>query len=211
MTSEYLIRLVVAAAIGSVIGAEREFRDKAAGLRTIMLICLGSCLFTIMGQELITPERGDPVRIASSIVSGVGFLGAGVIFRRGKQSTGITTAATIWCSAGIGMACGGGRFEIAAAAAVAVLLVLWVLPPLERIIDAQQESKTYELTTTIGAISIDELHGLFHDGGLHVIDCSHGRKKDLMLTKFDVIGKHDAHTAMSHSLIEAPWVHELAS
>lgn len=211
MTSEYLVRLAVAASIGAVIGAEREFRDKAAGLRTIMLICIGSCLFTIMGQELITPERGDPVRIASSIVSGVGFLGAGVIFRRGTQSTGITTAATIWCSAAMGMACGGGRFAIALSAAAGVLVVLWILPPLERVIDAQRESHTYELISALGAKSVDEMHELFADQNLLVIDCSHGKRDGAMVTRFEVIGKHAAHASMSQQLMDSDWMLEFSS
>lgn len=211
MTSEYLVRLAAAAAIGAAIGAEREYRDKAAGLRTIMLICIGSCLFTIMGQELIDPDRGDPVRIASAIVSGVGFLGAGVIFRRGKQATGITTAAAIWCSAGLGMSAGGGRFAIAFAAAAGILVVLWVLPPVERFIDARSEAKIYEMHTKLDEVTIDDLHQLFEQQGLHVINCSHGKRRDEMITHFEALGQHDAHTAMSHSLIDAPWVVELST
>ena len=191
MTSEYLVRLAVAAAIGALIGAEREFRDKAAGLRTIMLICIGSCLFTIMGQQLITPDRG--------------------IFRRGTQSTGITTAATIWCSAAMGMACGGGRFAIALAAAAGVLVVLWVLPPLERIIDAQREAHTYELVSVLGSKTVAEIHQVFADMDLLVIDCSHGKRDGAMVTRFEVIGKHDAHAAMSQMLIESDWTLEFSS
>ena len=211
MTSEYLVRLAVAATIGAVIGAEREYRDKAAGLRTIMLICIGSCLFTILGQELITEERGDPVRIASAIVSGVGFLGAGVIFRRGRQSTGITTAAPIWCAAGLGMACGGGRFAVAIAAGVGILIVLWVLPPLERIIDDQREAHTYHLRTELVAMSVDGIHQVFTDRGLKVIECSHGKEGQVMVTDLHAIGKHDAHTAISHELLEADWTVEFSS
>ena len=211
MFSEYLVRLAVAALIGALIGAEREYRDKAAGLRTIMLICIGSCLFTIMGQELITPERGDPVRIASSIVSGVGFLGAGVIFRRGKQSTGITTAATVWCSAALGMASGGGKFDIALAVTLGILIVLWVLPPLERFIDHQRESKQYELTTAIGEVTVEQLHQLFDDADLQVISCSHGKRDDELRSEFHVIGKHDRHTEISHVLIEAPYIRQYST
>lgn len=211
MTSEYLLRFAVAALLGAVLGAEREFRDKAAGLRTIMLICIGSCLFTIMGQELITPERGDPVRIASAIVSGVGFLGAGVIFRRGKQSTGITTAATIWCAAALGMACGGGQFSIALTVGALMIAILVVLPPLERLIDAQRESQSYHLKTRLGGISVAELHQLFTDANLKVIGCSHGKKGDVMITDFDVIGKHDAHAAIAHQLLDADFTNEFSS
>jgi len=211
MFSEYLVRLAVAALIGAVIGAEREFRDKAAGLRTIMLICIGSCLFTIMGQELITPDRGDPVRIASAIVSGVGFLGAGVIFRRGRQSTGITTAATVWCSAALGMASGGGKFDIALASTAGILVVLWVLPPLERFIDHQRESHRYEIKIGLHAASIDELHQLFDDSGVTVVDCVHAKRDGQLTSEFETIGKRHHHVAMAHKLIEAEWIDEVST
>lgn len=211
MTGEYLLRILVAAAIGAAIGTEREFRDKAAGLRTIMLIAIGSCFFTIMGQELITAERGDPTRIASALVSGVGFLGAGVIFRRGRRSTGITTAATIWCAAALGMGAGGGRFAITIASAAGILVVLWLLPPVERVIDNQRESKTYSIRTTLDAISVHELHELFDQNGLKVIDCRHGKKAGQLITELDTIGKHDCHTEMHQVLIDALWAEEFSS
>jgi len=208
MTSEYLLRLAIAAAIGAAIGAEREFRDKAAGLRTIMLICIGSCLFTIYGAELAR-DTTDPTRITSAIVSGVGFLGAGVIFRRGRQSTGITTAATIWCSAALGMGIGGGLFVLTVTAAAAILAVLWVLPPLERMIDHRQEVKSYQIRTTIGAVSIEDVHRAFDDVDLTVISCSHGKRDGLMVSEFEVVGQHDAHTAVTHELIAAPWTDQI--
>ncbi len=208
MVSEHLLRLLLAALIGAVIGAEREFRDKAAGLRTIILICIGSCLFTIFGAEL-SRETTDPTRITAAIVSGVGFLGAGVIFRRGRHSTGITTAAVIWCSAALGMGIGGGLYALTLAAAAGVLVVLWMLPPVERYIDATQETKTYDLRCAIDAISIEALHQTFEDAGLKVIDCSHGKRDGLVISEFEVVGKHDRHTALIHELIEAAWVEQV--
>jgi len=208
MTSEYLVRLAIAAAIGAVIGAEREFRDKAAGLRTIILICIGSCLFTIFGAELAR-DTTDPTRITSAIVSGVGFLGAGVIFRRGRHSTGITTAATIWCAAAMGMGIGGGLYVLTLTGAAGILAVLWVLPPLERLIDARQEVKTYELRTTIGDISIEAIHETFSEAGLKVVDCSHGKRDQMMVSEFEVVGHHDQHTLVIHDLIHAPWTNEV--
>lgn len=207
MTGDYLLRILVAALIGAAIGAEREYRDKAAGLRTIMLICIGASLFSIVGQELIgDTERGDPSRMSSAIVSGVGFLGAGVIFRRGNRSTGITTAATIWCAAALGLAAGTGRFAIALAVGGGILAVLWLLPPFERFIDHQRETKNYELTTALGDATIDDLHALFDEHQLKVIDCSHGKRDGNIKSEFLVIGRHDFHTAMTHSLVDADWI-----
>lgn len=211
MTSEYLLRIGLAAIVGALLGAEREFRDKAAGFRTIMLICIGACLFTVFSQELITPERGDPTRIASAIVSGVGFLGAGVIFRRGRQATGITTAATIWCAAALGLGLGGGLYTLSLVTGAGILAVLWVLPPVERLIDAQRETRVYAIHTAVGAVSIHDLHKVFEDHSLLVTACSHGKRKGMVITDITALGKHDAHATVIETLIDADWVDELSN
>ena len=122
------LRLIIAAIIGGIIGFQRERAHKAAGLRTHMLICVGSALFTvasIYGFGLI----GDPVRVAAGIVTGVGFLGAGAIIQRTSEGfvIGLTTAASIWAIAGIGMAVGLGMY-IAAAVTTMITLVILFLP-----------------------------------------------------------------------------------
>lgn len=208
MTGEYLLRLGLAAAVGIAIGAEREFRDKAAGLRTIILISIGACLFTIYGAEL-SRETTDPTRIPAGVVSGVGFLGAGVIFRRGRQSTGITTAASIWTAAALGMGIGGGLYAVSLAAAGAVLIVLWVLLPVERVIDNVQEVKIYELKTNLDTVSIGEIHDVFTDAGLKVVNCTHGKQDRVLDSEFEVLGSHEQHSGMVHALVEASWVSSL--
>ena len=102
---EIAMRLLISFGIGAAIGLEREYRSKAAGLRTMIMICLGSTIFTEISIHL---GGENPDRIAASIVSGVGFLGAGVIFKDGLTVTGITTATTIWISAALGTAVGAG-------------------------------------------------------------------------------------------------------
>ncbi len=129
---EAFYRLLIAGALGAVIGAEREWRARSAGLRTNMLITMGAALFTVMALEL-SPEGGDSSRITSQIVTGVGFIGAGAIFRdRGEEVVGLTTAATIWVNAAVGVAAGAGRYGLAALSTVVVLLVLTALIPLEK-------------------------------------------------------------------------------
>ena len=208
MTGEYLLRLALAAAVGIAIGAEREFRDKAAGLRTIILIAVGACLFTIFGAEQ-SRDTTDPTRIPAGVVSGVGFLGAGVIFRRGRQSTGITTAAAIWSAAALGMGIGGGLYVVSLAAAGIVLVVLWLLLPVERVIDHIQEVQIYELKTDLETVSIDEIHHVFNDAGLKVVNCRHGKQGDVLDSEFEVLGSHEQHTELVHELIEASWVSSL--
>jgi|SRR5690606_29817470 len=135
---EALLRLLVAAACGAAIGLEREWKGKQAGLRTTILICIGATLFTLLSLSLAEAAnvenaeiglgfRADPARIAAQIVSGIGFLGAGVILRARGQVVGLTTAATIWVVAAIGMAAGFGAYVLAIGTTA---LVLFVLVPL---------------------------------------------------------------------------------
>lgn len=108
-----LIKAVSSLIVGMMLGAERELKDKAAGFRTITLICLGSTLFTVLSYKLGGGESEDATRIASYVVSGIGFLGAGVIFKDGFSINGLTTASIIWIAAAIGMSIGFGQFYTA--------------------------------------------------------------------------------------------------
>jgi putative Mg2+ transporter-C (MgtC) family protein len=125
-----LLRLVVAAVLGGSIGLERELRERGAGLRTHLVVCVGAALFTLVsayGFEdffRATGTRIDPTRIAAQIVSGIGFLGAGAIIRQGLSVRGLTTAATLWLVAAIGMASGAGYYDAAVIATAGALLTL---------------------------------------------------------------------------------------
>jgi putative Mg2+ transporter-C (MgtC) family protein len=131
---ELLLKLGLALLIGTVVGAEREYKNKSAGLRTLILICLGSTLFTIISINV--GSEGETDRIASNIVTGIGFLGAGAIMREGLTVSGLTTASTIWVTAALGMAVGAGEYYLAISATVIVMAVLtvfgFVQPMLER-------------------------------------------------------------------------------
>jgi putative Mg2+ transporter-C (MgtC) family protein len=132
---ELVLRLVLAALLGATIGFERELRQKSAGLRTNTLIGLGAALFTLMSIELAGGESGaDPTRIAAQIVTGIGFLGAGAILRTGASVHGLTTAATVWVNAAVGVAAGGGRYVLAITATGITLVALLALTRLENLI-----------------------------------------------------------------------------
>ena len=130
-----MIRLLLAAGLGGVIGLEREYRRKTAGLRTNILIAVGSALFTIMSIELAKEPGTDPSRIAAQIVTGIGFLGAGAILRTRADVHGLTTAATIWVNAAIGIAAGAGEFLLASAATVVTLFVRTILEQVDKRIE----------------------------------------------------------------------------
>jgi putative Mg2+ transporter-C (MgtC) family protein len=132
--TELATRLLTAALLGAILGFEREMRQKTAGLRTNILIAVGSALFTLMSYELAQGANGDPGRVAAQIVTGIGFLGAGAIMRTDSGVQGLTTAATVWVNAAVGVAAGGGKYHLALIATAVTLAALLVLAPVERVI-----------------------------------------------------------------------------
>ena len=139
-----LIKLGIAILVGGIIGAEREYRDKAAGFRTLILITVGSTLLTLFSLRM------DPgftqTRIAANIVTGIGFLGAGAIIREHGRIGGLTTAATIWLSAALGMGIGAGEVNFVLISTSAIMVILMVFPRLEISIDHIRESRTHKIT-----------------------------------------------------------------
>lgn len=125
---QFVTRVACALAFGAVIGLERQWRQRMAGLRTNTLVCMGACIFVTLG--LTTPHEDSPTRIAAQVVSGIGFLGAGVIMRNGLNVSGLNTAATLWCAAAVGVLCGAGHFAMAATGAAGVVTANLLLRPL---------------------------------------------------------------------------------
>ena len=144
MEYELILRLFVALIFGAIIGFEREYRSKAAGFRTITIISLGSALFTICSFKLGAP--GNPDRIASNIITGMGFIGAGVIFKDGASVSGLTTAATIWIAAAMGMALGIGEYSIASITLVCASTVLFLFEKIQDWIDSFHQEKPYKIS-----------------------------------------------------------------
>lgn len=120
VTVESILGLIISIVFGAIIGFEREITHKPAGLRTHMLVCLGSCLFTIVSQEF----GMDPARVAAGIVTGIGFIGAGTIIAEQGKVVGITTASSLWVTAAIGLAIGLGNYLLAAVSTLLVFLIL---------------------------------------------------------------------------------------
>lgn len=125
----YVVRLALSVLIGGLIGIEREFEHKPAGLRTIILVCLGSTIFMLLGIEM---GGSDQARIMAGVITGIGFLGAGAIIRAKGEVYGMTTAATIWLVSGVGLALGAGYYFLATLATLSVLIVLRILGFIER-------------------------------------------------------------------------------
>jgi len=147
ITVAILSRLILAAFLGGIIGLEREIRRKSAGLRTNMFICIGSALFTVLSDELATKYgSGDHTRIAAQIISGIGFLGAGAIIRERGTVVGLTTAATIFSVASIGMAVGGGLYVTGIFACLLILLLLVAVGWLEDVFSLKTRQMVFRVT-----------------------------------------------------------------
>src|SRR3954462_4582460 len=158
--SETLLRLLAAAALGSLIGFERERLLWAAGIRTHMLVCVGACLFMIVSAYGFSTSLGahvvlDPSRVAAQVVSGIGFLGAGAILARGEVVRGLTTAASVWSVAAIGLSVGGGLYFAAVASTAVILLILAGVKPLEEVYRARNQSCRLAIEAEPGALTPD--------------------------------------------------------
>jgi len=156
---EILIRFLLAILWGSLVGAEREFRGKAAGFRTTIMISMGACFFANMSQVVGGPANPD--RIAANIVTGIGFLGAGVIFKTDNRINGVTTAATIWAVAAVGLGLGMGYYFASACGSLLILFVLAVLPKVELAIDTFHQSHELSVHFSISQDQTTQCEHLF--------------------------------------------------
>jgi putative Mg2+ transporter-C (MgtC) family protein len=210
--TEDILKLLLALALGGMIGIEREMRDKAAGFRTLMFICSGATLFTIFSVRFsqfgATDLGGDPARIAAQIVSGIGFLGAGVILREHGEIRGLTTASTIWLVAAIGMGVGGGQYLFSVAATGIILLALWIFPSLERMMGTISQVRTYRVTTQTNREKYQALSDQFDKYGLHVISSRRVRHEDKMICYWIVAGRPRSHEVVIDALFEDPEIIE---
>ncbi|MCW5620605.1 MAG: MgtC/SapB family protein [Burkholderiales bacterium] len=174
-THEILLRLLVATLLGSVVGIERERRSAwAAGLRTHMLVCVGAALFMITScigfTDVLSGDHVtlDPSRVAAQVASGIGFLGAGTIILRRRMVHGLTTAASIWSVAAVGLAAGGGLYVAASSATGIMVTILAGLRPLERRLFAQAKAQTLTLEVSPWSDAVPRLRQLCQSNGVTI-------------------------------------------
>ncbi|MCO6148291.1 MgtC/SapB family protein [Flavobacterium sp. NRK1] len=187
--TEIVLRLALAAIFGAAIGLERERKDWAAGMRTHMMVAMGSALIMLVSSFGFNDIVGesyaelDPSRVAAQIVSGIGFIGAGtILFRKPATILGLTTASGLWTVAGIGMATGGGMYFAASAATVFSLIILWALHPLQKKISNKFHQKLLIIHTKGDTNPRKIINRLLEDKDLDFANFSITRqKKDLML------------------------------
>ncbi|WP_118951701.1 MgtC/SapB family protein [Taibaiella helva] len=204
--SEDIKHILLALLIGALIGAEREYRSKSAGLRTMILVSLGACLFTILSIRI--GNSSSPDRIAANIITGIGFLGAGVIFKDESRVTGITTATTIWMVAALGMAIGSGHYQAAFVGTVAVLIVLAFLAPLQSVFERFNRSRHYRIVCPYRNSSLSKYEELFRK---HKLKASRGRQSrsgGLIEGNWEVQGPDRNHEKVIQQLLKDPDIHE---
>jgi putative Mg2+ transporter-C (MgtC) family protein len=170
------VRLVVAALFGGLIGFEREAHSQAAGLRTHMVVAVGSALLMILSIKVAGPGN-DPGRIAAQVVSGIGFLGAGAILRYGMSIKGLTTAACLWTAAGIGLACGAGLWREAGAATVIVLITILVFSYLERALTLGRKVTRFTVLAADRPDLVSRAEQALEDAGVSVQQVGISRNK----------------------------------
>ena len=204
-----LLSLFVALTLGAFIGLERELSDKAAGLRTNILICVGSCLFAILSRALAASTGTDITRIAAQIVSGIGFLGAGAIMRDGEQVTGLTTAATIWVVAAIGVTVGFGFYGLAAATAVMTLIVQGVVPHLDTMIDELRQRYTFKITSDLNDEGLEEIKTIFRNADVKVLRRKLMKRSNLYYSEWYVAGPRLEQKNVVRLLLDNKRVREL--
>lgn len=204
ITPDDLIKLAVAMLIGSAIGLEREIHNKSAGLRTIILICVGATLIT-----LISLRFGDS-RIAANIISGVGFLGAGVIMREEGRVRGLTTASTIWVSAALGLTVGYGEYVVAGVFGITVIVVLWLFTWLDNLIDqAAAEPRTYDVVHVDRDSKFEQLDEQIKHYGVKVLRHRRYKRDGVLHVEWDTRGTLANHDRLTTALLADPEVREL--
>lgn len=197
-----VLKVVLSSLAGALLGLEREYHHKAAGMRTLTLICVGSTLFTILSVEIGMP--GSPDRIASNILTGVGFIGAGVIFKGPYSIDGITTAATIWVTAAIGIAVGMSHYILVAISIALVLITLRFLKLIENKISRIREKKVICVSYDAARFPSPDFSTIFHRYKLISKHMTLSRKETIVENRFEVKGRSEDLKEMSKYLQNNP-------
>lgn len=197
--SQVVVRLLLAVFLGGAIGLERELKHRPAGLRTNLFICLGAALFTVLSEKLAT-GTGDPTRISAQIITGIGFIGAGSILHARGTVTGLTTAATIFVVAAIGMACGGGLFLVALFSTIIVLFSLSLLGVWEQRFADKMSNMSYEVEGASAEGVVAEVNATLERLRMRVSSLQFHTVNGLCRIAFTVRALREQHQSLTKSL-----------
>ena len=207
---ELLFQLAVAVLLGGAIGLERELSGKPAGLRTNVLICTGAAFFTVLSLH-IAADRGDPGRVAAQILPGIGFIGAGTILHMRGAVTGLTSAATIWVVAAIGMALGSNAYLEAIGATALVLLVLGGLRKVERLVALKATRSHLLVHARAEATTVEDLESVVRATGLEIERTASHRENVDMIVEFDLRGPRRLHDQALVAIVHHPDVRSVST
>ena len=200
-----VVRLLVAAVLGGLIGIERQLKNRPAGLRTNMFICIGSALFTILSDVLAGEHSGDHTRVAAQIIAGIGFIGAGsILHRKGELVSGLTTAATLFVVASIGMAVGGGLYVTATFATVIIIIALFLLGAAERRLNLRVMLFAYEVTGQDQEALVLEMNEVLETWHVLMQNMRVGRTKHHVRLQFELKGTHRQHQRYLYGMRQVP-------
>jgi putative Mg2+ transporter-C (MgtC) family protein len=202
-------RLLAASILGGVIGLEREYKRRSAGVRTNLLICLGAAFFTLLSAVLAGDASPNKGQVASNIVQGIGFLGAGLILHNRSRISGLTSAATVWVVASIGMACGAGLFAAAAIATLIVIIALELVGFLERRASIKTYSLIYEARGNDQAAMLHCILDAMDKAGERLSDFTAGAIGDLQRVTFTIIATKRQHERLHGKLLSEPGINAL--
>jgi putative Mg2+ transporter-C (MgtC) family protein len=207
---ELLIQLMLAALLGAIVGLERELRGKPAGLRTNTLICLGATLFTVLSEHM-AGVRGDPARVAAQILPGVGFIGAGTILHMRGSVSGLTSAATIWVVAAVGMALGSGAYVEAIGTTLLVVSLLSGLGFLEGMIARQLTRGRLVCHVRPEATAFEDLSSVIRRSGLEILESSRHQEGPDQVIEFDLRGPKRLHDQAMIAVVHHPVVRSVST
>lgn len=201
MLWEDFLRLLAALVAGGIFGLERELHDKPAGFRTNMLICVGAALFTLLSIRMVEDTDDDVTRVAAGIVTGVGFLGAGAILHYRGTVYGLTTAATIWIDASIGMAFGAGQFAIGVLATLLAAIVLFLLSAVEGSIARAMHVVDYEVELGPGTDANALVRPLLEAVGLRCRRWTVHRGEEKWVLQMEISGRPQSIESLDRELL----------
>ncbi len=205
LLEEDVIKLGLSFLIGLVIGFEREYRSKSAGLRTMILICMGSTLFTILSIKV----SADAGRIAANIVTGIGFIGAGIIFRENNRLVGITTAAIVWVTAALGMGIGAGYFQLTMLTFLISGISLIILTPVQSWIHKRSQIRFYRIKCEYHRKTLNHFEENFKEHHLKILSAEQNRSGIIISGHWMLQGSERNHNKLTEFMINDSEILEL--
>jgi putative Mg2+ transporter-C (MgtC) family protein len=200
MEEQDLNKLIISAVIGACIGLEREYKNKNAGFKTMVMICIGSTLFTIFSYKLGSPESHD--RIAANIITGIGFIGAGAIFKdKDNMISGLTTATLIWIIAALGVGVGSGEFLFSILSAILVLSFLFAIPYVEKLIHKTHEVRNFKIWFN-DVSDFDKIEQKTHSQKLNLYNVKHTKQNGMLVYSFSIGGNQHTIDAFTQLLLK---------